>query len=71
MPSRLPERDAVRRRAARMAADLDPQDRAVLALHYGERLTIGETAALLRMNPDEVRSAVSRAIGVVNRHQSI
>jgi len=54
-----------------MAADLDPQDRAVLALHYGERLTIGETAALLRMNPDEVRSAVSRAIGVVNRHQSL
>ncbi len=71
MPSRTPDRDVIRTRAARMAADLDPQDRAVLALHYGERLTIGETAALLRMNPDEVRTAVSRAIGVVNRHHEL
>lgn len=54
-----------------MAAHLDPQDRAVLALHYGERLSIGETAALLRMNPDDVRSAVSRAIGIVKGHQGL
>ena len=61
------ETDGVRRRAARMAASLEPQDHAVLALRFGENLSIGETAAVLRMNPDEVRSTVSRVVGMLHR----
>lgn len=63
--------DGVRRRAARMAASLEPQDHAVLALRFGENLTIGETAAVLRMNPDEVRSAVRRVVGMLHRRGDV
>ena len=68
MPSKKnSDNDGLRRRAARMAASLDPQDHAVLALCFGENLSIGETAAVLKMNPDEVRSAVNRAVGILHR----
>ena len=68
MPSKKnSDNDGLRRRAARMAASLDPRDHAVLALRFGENLSVGETAAVLKMNPDEVRSAVNRAVGVLHR----
>ena len=68
MPSKKnSDNDGMRRRAARMAASLDPRDHAVLALRFGENLSIGETAAVLKMNPDEVRSAVNRAVGILHR----
>ena len=61
------ETDGMRRRAARMTASLEPQDHAVLALRFGENLSVGETAAVLRMNPDEVRSTVNRVVGMLHR----
>jgi DNA-directed RNA polymerase specialized sigma24 family protein len=56
-----------RRVVSRMAADITPQDHAVLALRFGEHLSIGETAAVLRIEPSEVESAVRRAAGVIHR----
>ena len=56
-----------RRVGSRMAADLDRLDHAVLALRFGERLSIGETAAVLRIEPSEVESAVRRASSVIRR----
>ena len=56
-----------RRVVSRMAADLDRLDHAVLALRFGERLSIGETAAVLRIEPSEVESAVRRASSVIRR----
>lgn len=68
MPSKkTSQNDGVRRSAARMAAALEPQDHAVLALRFGENLSVGETAAVLRMNPDEVRSTVKRVVGMLHR----
>ncbi|MFB0986901.1 MAG: sigma factor-like helix-turn-helix DNA-binding protein [Phycisphaerales bacterium] len=68
MPSKKNnDNDGLRRRAARMTASLDPRDHAVLALRFGENLSVGETAAVLNMNPDEVRSAVNRAVGILHR----
>ena len=56
MPSKKNnDNDGLRRRAARVTASLDPRDHAVLALRFGENLSVGETAAVLNMNPDEVR----------------
>ncbi|MCH2160714.1 MAG: sigma-70 region 4 domain-containing protein [Phycisphaerales bacterium] len=56
-----------RRVVSRMAASLDRLDHAVLALRFGEHLSTGETAAVLRIDPSEVESAVRRASSVIRR----
>lgn len=50
-----------------MAADLSRQDHTVLVLRFGEQLSIGETAAVLRIEPSEVESAVRRAATIIGR----
>ena len=39
----------------------------MLALRYGEQLSVGETAAVLRIEPSEVESAVRRAATLIGR----
>ena len=56
-----------RRTVTRMTANLDPRDHAIIALRFGEQLSVGETAAVLRIDPSEVESAVRRASSVVRR----
>lgn len=56
-----------RRVVSRLAADLSRQDHTVLVLRYGEQLSIGETAAVLRIEPSEVESAVRRAATIIGR----
>ena len=56
-----------RRVVSRMAAGLSRQDHTVLVLRYGEQLSIGETAAVLRIEPSEVESAVRRAATIIGR----
>jgi DNA-directed RNA polymerase specialized sigma24 family protein len=48
-----------------MAAGLSQLDHNVLALRFGEHLSIGETAAVLRIEPAEVEVAVRRAASLV------
>lgn len=54
-----------RRVVSRMAAGLSQLDHNVLALRFGEHLSIGETAAVLRIEPAEVEGAVRRAASLV------
>ena len=56
-----------RRVVSRIAEGLSRQDHTVLALRYGEQLSVGETAAVLRIEPSEVESAVRRAATLIGR----
>jgi DNA-directed RNA polymerase specialized sigma24 family protein len=48
-----------------MAAGLSQLDHTVLALRFGEHLSISETAAVLHIEPDEVECAVRRAASLI------
>ena len=54
-----------RRVVSRMAAGLSQLDHTVLALRFGEHLSISETAAVLHIEPDEVECAVRRAASLI------